>query len=114
MQFCSSIHVISQNMELTRLVISQLRLMVSTQKGSQLSSYQFSMAYKNFDCFQFNSSVYSDDCSYGLDLECENLVKGHFELSYATTMLKQTNIAARFCKIRSKVKFSMRSQRNGN
>ena len=28
----------------------------------------------------------------------ENLVKGHFELSYATTMLKQTNLAARFAK----------------
>ena len=44
----------------------------------------------------------------------ENSVKGHFELSYATTMLKQTNLATRFCKIRSKVKFSMRSQINGN
>ena len=29
-------------------------------------------------------------------------------------MLKQTNLTARFCKIRSKVKFSMRSQINGN
>ena len=29
-------------------------------------------------------------------------------------MLKQTNLAARFCKIRSKVKFSMCSQINGN
>ena len=38
------------------------------------------------------------------------LVKGHFELPYATTMLKQTNLAANFCKIRSKVKFSMCSQ----
>ena len=26
----------------------------------------------------------------------ENLVKGHFELSYVITMLKQTNLAARF------------------
>ena len=47
----------------------------------------------------------------------KNLVKGHIELpciKYATTMLKQTNLAARFCKIRSKVKFSMCSQINGN
>ena len=29
-------------------------------------------------------------------------------------MLKQTNLAARFCKIRSKVKFSMHSQIKGN
>ena len=48
------------------------------------------------------------------DLILKNLVKGHIELPYATTMLKQTNLAARFCKIRSKVKFSMRSQINGN
>ena len=34
----------------------------------------------------------------------KNLVQGHIELKYATTMLKQTNLAARFCKIRSKVK----------
>ena len=26
---------------------------------------------KILTCFQFNSSVYSDDCSYGLDLEHE-------------------------------------------
>ena len=134
-------------------------------EGSQLSPYQFSWHTKISTCFlQFNSSVYSDDCSDGLDLEredqahqkfyflkfrycfnCihtwteqrngvelhifiislkwqywaiirsqwpnfENLVKGHLELSYATTMLKQTNLAARFCKIRSKVKFSMCSK----
>ena len=36
----------------------------------------------------------------------EKLVKGHFELAYAPTMLKQTNLAAMFCKISSKVKFS--------
>ena len=41
------------------------------------------------------------------DLILKNWVKGHIELPYATTMLKQTNLAARFCKIRSKVKFSM-------
>ena len=39
------------------------------------------------------------------DLILKNLVKEHFELPYATTMLNQTNLAARFCKIRSKVKF---------
>ena len=39
------------------------------------------------------------------DLILKNLVKGHIELPYATTKLKQTNLAARFCKIRSKVKF---------
>ena len=48
------------------------------------------------------------------DLILKNLVKGHFELPYATTMLKPTNLAARFCKIRSKVKFSMCSQIIGN
>ena len=44
------------------------------------------------------------------DLILKNLVKGHIELPYPTTMLKQTNLAARFCKIRLKVKFSMCSQ----
>ena len=44
------------------------------------------------------------------DLILKNLVKGHIELPYQTTMLKQTNLAARFCKIWSKVKFSMCSQ----
>ena len=34
------------------------------------------------------------------DLILKNLVKGHIKLPYATTMLKQTNLAARFCKIR--------------
>ena len=29
-------------------------------------------------------------------------MKGHIEFPYATTVLKQTNLAARFCKIRSK------------
>ena len=48
------------------------------------------------------------------DLILKNLVKGHIELLYATTMFKQTNSAARFCKIRSKVKFSMYSQIIGN
>ena len=48
------------------------------------------------------------------DLILKNLVKGHIELPYATTMFKQTNSAARFCKIRSKVKFSMYSQIIGN
>ena len=48
------------------------------------------------------------------DLILKNLVKGHIELPYPTTMLKQTNLAARFCKIRSKVKFSMCSQIIGN
>ena len=32
------------------------------------------------------------------DLILKNLVKGHIELPYATTMLKQTNLAAMFCK----------------
>ena len=32
------------------------------------------------------------------DLILKNLVKGHIELPYATTMLKQTNLAARFAK----------------
>ena len=44
------------------------------------------------------------------DLILKNLVIGHTELPYPTTMLKQTNFAVRFCKIRSKVKFSMCSQ----
>ena len=44
------------------------------------------------------------------DLILKNVVKGHIEIPYATTMLKQTNLAARFCKIRSKVKFSVCSQ----
>ena len=35
------------------------------------------------------------------DLILKKLVKGHFELLYATTMLKQTNLATKFCKIRS-------------
>ena len=48
------------------------------------------------------------------DLILKNLVKRHIELPYPTTMLKQTNLAARFCKIRSKVKFSMCSQIIGN
>ena len=48
------------------------------------------------------------------DLILKNLVKGHTEHPYATTMLKQTNLTARFCKIRSKVKFSMCSQIIGN
>ena len=48
------------------------------------------------------------------DLILKNLVKGHFELPNATTMLKPINLAARFCKIRSKVKFSMCSQIIGN
>ena len=48
------------------------------------------------------------------DLILKNLVKGHIELPYATIMLKQTNLAASFCKIRSKVKFSMCSQIIGN
>ena len=48
------------------------------------------------------------------DLILKNLVKGHMELPYATTMLKQTNLAERFCKIRSKVMFSMCSQIIGN
>ena len=30
----------------------------------------------------------------------KNLVKVHIELPYATTMLKRTNLAPRFCKIR--------------
>ena len=34
------------------------------------------------------------------DLILKDLVKGHIELPHATTMLKQTNLAARFCKIR--------------
>ena len=34
------------------------------------------------------------------DLILKNLVKGHIELPYATTTLKQTNLAARFCQIR--------------
>ena len=38
----------------------------------------------------------------------------HVKLPYATTMLKQTNLAAKFCKIRWKVKFSMCSQIIGN
>ena len=41
------------------------------------------------------------------DLILKNLVKEQIELPYTTTMLKQTNLAARFCKIRSKVKISM-------
>ena len=48
------------------------------------------------------------------DLILKNLVKGHTELPYPITMLKQTNLAARFCKIRSKVKFSMCFQIIGN
>ena len=44
------------------------------------------------------------------DLILKNLVKGHIELPYPTTMLKQTNLAVRFCKMRVKVKFSMCSQ----
>ena len=32
------------------------------------------------------------------DLILKNLVKGHIQLPYATTMLKQTNLAARFAK----------------
>ena len=48
------------------------------------------------------------------DLILKYLVKGHNELPYATTTLKQTNSAARFCKMRSKVKFSMCSQIIGN
>ena len=48
------------------------------------------------------------------DLILKNLVKGHTELPNATIMLKQTNLAARFCKIRRKVNFSMCSQIIGN
>ena len=48
------------------------------------------------------------------DLILKNLVKGHIELQYATTMLKQTILAARFYKIRSKIKFSVCSQIIGN
>ena len=48
------------------------------------------------------------------DIILKNLVKGHIELPNATAMLKQTNLAARFCKIMSKVKFSMCSQIVGN
>ena len=40
-------------------------------KSGQRSSFQFLMAYKNSTSFQFNSSVYLDECSYGLDLERE-------------------------------------------
>ena len=43
--------------------------MTELWEGSQLSPYQWHT--KILTCFQFNSSVYSDDCSYGLDLERE-------------------------------------------
>ena len=40
-------------------------------KGSNYPHTNFQWHTKISTCFQFNSSVDSDGCSYGLDLECE-------------------------------------------
>ena len=67
-----------------------------------------------FSCFSnIRSKVKFSKLGHS-DLILKNLVEGHIELPYATKSPKQTNLAARFCKIRSKVKFAMCSQISGN
>ena len=43
-------------------------------KGPKYQHTNFQWHTKISTCFQFNSSVYLDDCSYGLDLEHEGQV----------------------------------------
>ena len=64
--------------------------------------------------FEKLMSVYLDDFRWQWPNFEKFGERTFIELPYATTMLKQTNLAAKFCKIRSKVKFLMCSQIIGN
>ena len=86
---------------------TRLVLVFATERKSQKKVITFS-------CFSnIRSKVKFSKLGHS-DLILKNLVEGHIELPYATKSPKQTNLAARFCKIRSKVKFAMCSQISGN
>ena len=71
------------------------------------------MAYKNFDLL-LAVQVFIQMILGHSDLILKNLVKGHIELPYATTMFKQTNSAARFCKKSSRGCLRVRMDANAD